>query len=260
VTPEPRDIFELFARHVRARPLDGFRLEVLPHLSRFTATTPGGEGFVGYARLPAGREEAVIAEQVAHFARAGQGFEWKVFALDQPADLRQRLEAHGFVAGPVEGFSVRPLRGDPLPVRLPAGHAIRPLTDEAGIRAFARVQEEVWERGFPGHLEALLQMLRDAPAATEFYGAYCGDWLVGGGKLDYLVGSPFAELHVGAVLPAFRGRGLYSALYHTRLNRAQAQGYGYLAVDAAPMSRPILAAKGFLPVCDTWPMQIPARG
>jgi GNAT superfamily N-acetyltransferase len=256
----PREVFELFVGHVRARPIDGFRLEVLPHLSRYTATTAGGEGFVGYARLPAGREDAVIAEQVAHFAGAGQGFEWKVFAFDEPADLRARLEAHGFVAGPVEGFSVRPLAGDPVPVRLPAGHAVRRLTDEAGVRDFARVQEEVWERAFPGYLESLLQTLHDAPGATEFYGAYCGERLVGGAKLDYLLGSPFAELHAGAVLPGFRGRGLYSALYHARLNRAQAQGYGYLAVDAAPMSRPILAAKGFILVCDTWPLQAPAPG
>lgn len=253
----PRAVFDLYVGHVRGRPIDGFRLEVLPHLSRYTATTAGGPGFVAYARLPAGGEDAVIAEQVAHFASAGQGFEWKVFALDWPADLRQRLEAHGFVAGPVEGFSVRPLSGDSRPVRLPAGHAVRLLTDEAGIRDFVQVQEGVWERAFPGYLESLLVTLREDPEGTEFYGAYCGDRPVGCGKLDYLVGSPFAELHAGAVLPAFRGRGLYSALYYTRLNRARAQGYGYLAVDAAPMSRPILVAKGFIPVCDTWPMQSP---
>jgi GNAT superfamily N-acetyltransferase len=260
VNRAPREIFDLFVGHVRSRPIDGFRLEVLPHLSRYTATTAGGEGFVGYAQLPAGQEDAVIAEQVAHFARARQGFEWKVFAFDQPADLRLRLEAHGFVAGPVEGFSVRPLAGDPVPVRLPAGHAIRALTDGAGIRDFVAVQETVWERTFPGYQEELLLTLRAAPAATEFYGVYCGERPVGCGKLDYLVGSPFAELHAGAVLPEFRRRGLYSALYHTRLNRAQARGCRFLAVDAAPMSRPILAAKGFLPICDTWPMQAPAPG
>jgi GNAT superfamily N-acetyltransferase len=255
----PREVFDLYIGHVRARPIEGFRLEILPHLSRYTATTPGGEGFVGYARLPPGREDKLIAEQIAHFASAGQGFEWKVFAFDEPADLRQRLEARGFVAGPAEGFSVRPLAGNPLPVRLPAGHAIRRLTDEAGIRDFVGVQETVWERASPGYLESLLQALHDTSEATEFYAAYIGDQPVGCGKLDYLVGSPFAELHAGAVLPGFRGRGLYSALYHERLNRALAQGYGYLAVDAAPMSRPILAAKGFVAVCDTWPMQAPAN-
>jgi GNAT superfamily N-acetyltransferase len=254
----PREVFDLYVGHVRARPIEGFRLEVLPHLSRYTATTPGGEGFVGYARLPPGRADELIAEQIAHFARAGQGFEWKVFAFDEPADLRRRLEARGFAAGPVEGFSVRPLAGVPDPVRLPAGHAIRRLTDEAGIRDFVRVQEAVWGRAFPGYLESLLATLQDAPGATEFYGAYSGDQPVGCGKLDCLVGSPFAELHAGAVLAGFRGRGLYSALYHARLHRALAQGYAYLAVDAAPMSRPILAAKGFIPVCDTWPMQAPA--
>jgi hypothetical protein len=37
---------------------------------------------------------------------------------------------------------------------------------------------------------------------------------------------------------------------------ARARGYEFVAVDAAPMSRPILMRQGFTPVCFTYPMRL----
>lgn len=67
-------------------------------------------------------------------------------------------------------------------------------------------------------------------------------------------GEPEALLHGGAVLPAFRGRGIYSRLFEARMMDALARGLKWVAVDAAPMSRPILEAKGFERLDSTWPM------
>jgi GNAT superfamily N-acetyltransferase len=78
--------------------------------------------------------------------------------------------------------------------------------------------------------------------------------------VDLAPGSSFADLHGGCVLPDARGRGLYTRLLEARASIACARGYGWLAVDAAPMSRPILERKGFAPVCPTWPMERPAPG
>jgi len=46
----------------------------------------------------------------------------------------------------------------------------------------------------------------------------------------------------------------YSMLLHERCLEAQERGYEYLAVDAAPMSRPILERKGFEFICWTYPL------
>src|SRR6201995_709928 len=65
----------------------------------------GHRGFVGYRDL-AGRSgaelDALIERTCAHFDARGEAFEWKWHAHDQPADLADRLLAHGFVAEDLE--------------------------------------------------------------------------------------------------------------------------------------------------------------
>ena len=82
-----------------------------------------------------------------------------------------------------------------------------------------------------------------------------GDRVVGSGWIDFSPGSPFAQMHGGAVLEPYRGRGVYSRLFERRLEEAKARGVPWIAVDAAPMSRPILEKKGFRFVCHTYPMR-----
>ena len=53
----------------------------------------------------------------------------------------------------------------------------------------------------------------------------------------------------------FRGRGIYSRLFEARVAEARSRGVPYIAVDAAPMSRPILERFGFRFVCNTYPMR-----
>jgi len=79
--------------------------------------------------------------------------------------------------------------------------------------------------------------------------------LVGSGWIDFHGGSRFAQLCGGAVREDHRGRGIYSRLFQRRLLEAKARGVPFIAVDAAPMSRPILERKGFRFVCHTYPMR-----
>ena len=45
--------------------------------------------------------------QIAYFRTVNSGFEWKYYAHDQPADLPQRLLAHGFTTeGELEAIMV----------------------------------------------------------------------------------------------------------------------------------------------------------
>jgi GNAT superfamily N-acetyltransferase len=49
-------------------------------------------------------------------------------------------------------------------------------------------------------------------------------------------------------LPAYRGRGLYTALLAARVQEARRLGASYATVDAGPMSLPILRRLGFQPL------------
>jgi GNAT superfamily N-acetyltransferase len=50
----------------------------------------------------------------------------------------------------------------------------------------------------------------------------------------------------GAVLPAFRGRGVYRALVRRRWDHAIARGTPLLVVQAGAMSAPVLDGLGFV--------------
>ena len=104
----------------------------------------------------------------------------------------------------------------------------------------------------------LARSLADALPTTSHYLAYAHNTLVGTGWIDFPPGSNFAELHGGAVLGDQRSRGFYSALFDARAAEAQQRGYAYLAVDAAPLSRPILLRRGFQFICETAPWRHPA--
>lgn len=251
----PQEIFRHYAAEQRARNIDGYLREDLGHLVRHTATRPGLEGWVFFAELPAGREDAIIDEQIRHFEAAGQAFEWKVYDFDAPADLRARLEARGFVAGPVEAFLVHPVAPVADDDGLPAGVEIRRVTDAAGVDDLVAVQEQVWDEvpeSFRG--EMLLQICAGSHDRAVFC-AYIEGKPVASAWVIYPPGADFADLHGGAVLREHRGCGIYSALLNERLADAHERGCRFLAVDAAPMSRPILLRKGFQLVCETWPMR-----
>jgi N-acetylglutamate synthase-like GNAT family acetyltransferase len=118
------------------------------------------------------------------------------------------------------------------------------------LEPLTQFQESIWQRSFPWLPEHMRQLWSN----TSFYVArHMGD-LIGLGWIEYPHGSRFAELHGGSVLPAFRGRGIYSQLLELRMLEARERGVSSVTVDAAPMSRPILEAKGFQWMDSTWPM------
>ena len=125
------------------------------------------------------------------------------------------------------------------------------VTGPAGIRDVTSVQAKVWSEEL-GWLESSLYALLGRSA---IFCAYDGEKPVATGWIEFPTGSDFAELHGGAVLSEYRGRSIYSALFDLRVEEAKRRGVDFLAVDAAPMSRPILLRKGFFHVCDTIPFR-----
>lgn len=264
------DINALRARYRaerRLQELPGFEREDLGVVVRYTPLKADTRGFVCFTDIPGDDPAAEIGRQLDHFAARGTGFEWKVYGSDNPPGLRQALRQRGFREGDREALMVRsvlePLRtgGERDDVIVADGTddemVVKRLEDPAGLVAFVRLQIAVWEHKVPswllGHLESEWEQ------GTAFFGAYHGDDLVGSGWIEYPPGSQFAEIHGGAMLPGFRGRGVYSRLLASRIDDARERGVRWLAVDAAPMSRPILEAKGFTRLVDTWPMTWDAR-
>jgi GNAT superfamily N-acetyltransferase len=222
----------------------------VPGLTRLTPTQPDLEGVVMFTALPEAETDAAIAGQIAYFDSIGRPFEWKVYDFDQPADLAARLERHGFTSGDREAFMVYGTESHRSRNANPALRIERITTTE-GIRDIIAVQARVWHET-PSWLEASLARSFDHCA---IYCAYCGTTPVGAGWIDLGRGSDFAELHGGSVVPELRGRGIYSALFDIRVEEARRRGFHYIAVDAAPMSRPILIRKGFIYICETLPFR-----
>src|ERR1700682_2849502 len=98
---------------------EGEVLEALPHISRIRSAD-GSRHMISFSALSNEAADAVIAEQVAHHRALGTEVEWKVYEHDRPADLRERLERHGFEIGPCETVLVLDLRDRPDWIKEPA--------------------------------------------------------------------------------------------------------------------------------------------
>lgn len=252
---DPAAIFQRYRHDRRQQPIEGFDLEVLPYLSRYTARTPGAQGFVAFADLPPGRAAEIVDEQIRHFAALGQRFEWKLHEFDRPATLGALLAARGFAAAEPEAFMVQSTAAWSRATRPPEDVRIEIVADEGGLRDIVAIQAALYPDTFDWLFRNYARVLRNAPERVALYCACSGGRPVATGWIDFPPGSEFAELHGGAVLPEHRGRGIFSALVDRRMRAAQARGYAFVAVDAAPMSRPILLRQGFTPICLTLPLR-----
>jgi GNAT superfamily N-acetyltransferase len=118
------------------------------------------------------------------------------------------------------------------------------------LKHIAEFQELIWGKSFTWLLDHLLSTWNQ----FAFFSAFHDRRLVGTGWIEYPERSQFAELHGSAVLPGYRGRGIYSQLFLVRMADALEKGLWWVTVDAAPMSRPILESKGFARLDTTYPM------
>jgi ribosomal protein S18 acetylase RimI-like enzyme len=215
-------------------------------------------GAVGAEAIGAGAvgADAVIAAQVDIFAGRGEEFEWKLYSYDKPADLADRLVAAGFVAEEPESLMIAEVAGvisQLSGAELPSGVRIERVTDEAGMRRMAQVEEAVFHRDDAELRASLLAQLTAMPQTVELVLAVAGDQPVCAARIEFLADTEFAGLWGGGTLPQWRRRGIYRALVRHRAELAAARGYAYLTVDASPDSRPILERVGFSCLAITTP-------
>lgn len=216
----------------------GGDLEASPRLSRCHAW-PGSPIFKGVwgARLAEAEVDAAIDETVAWFqARQAPFFFWWTGAGTEPADLGQRLVARGLGVfeerAPAMTAEIDRLKWDnPRPADL----RVAPVADEAGLLQWKRVFLESFNiPEFAGQawVEATLAIgLGRAPwhlllGTLDGEPACCGLLFCGAGVAG-LIGL--------GTRPAFRRRGLGSAMQLERLRIARAMGYRYAVLFASEL-------------------------
>ncbi|MCG5219979.1 GNAT family protein [Streptosporangium soli] len=230
----------------------GSRVERVGDVVRQTSPDDGWNGVL-WSDLDQDTADAAIAEQVRHFASAGQAFEWKLYTHDRPADLAARLRAAGFTPEPAETLMVARIRDLATDTRPPEGITLRPVDGPAEVDLMADVHEQAFGTDRSEIRRRLLAQLSGSPDTVTAVVAMAGDLPVCAARMELYPGTDFAGLWGGGTVPAWRGRGLYRALVSFRARTAAEHGFRYLQVDASAQSRPILLRLGFVPLSGTTP-------
>jgi len=215
-------------------------------------------GFVSYRSLDGVADvDALIARTVAFFAERGEPFEWKTHGHDQPADLPDRLRAHGFVAEELETVVIGEAAAFARDPQLPPGVTLREVCPGPDFVRIADLKSEVWDADWSWLADELTRQVAGSPddvtvLVAEAGGAAGGE-VVSAAWLVRSSGTEFAGLWGGSTRAQWRGRGIYRALVARRAQLAAERGVRYLQVDASSDSRPILERLGFLAVTTTTP-------
>lgn len=251
------ELLEAYDNQVRAAPIDrppaGWELSSDGPLMRISGAHRGYVSYRDLAGLTGAELDALIERTCAYFDARGEAFEWKWHAHDQPADLADRLLAHGFVPEELEtvliGSATELTEAPPLP----SGIRIVEVTAEADLRRIGVLNSEVWDTDLSWLAEELIARRRTDPDEVSVFAAEAAGQYVSAAWVSFNPGTEFAGLWGGATLPAWRGRGSYRALIAVRAKLAVERGFRYLQVDASPDSEPILRRLGFVAITRTQP-------
>lgn len=206
------------------------------------------DGFISYTQLTGETTDAAIDAQLHAFGAAGVNFEWKVYDYDQPDDLAERLAARGFAIEEPETILVLPLSAAPATLLTPPAQPVRRLTDPDELDSALQVQRALWQQSYAGLAGFLRDVMIMQPDEVAVYVAAIDGVVVASAWMFQRAGSAFASLWGGATLPAYRARGIYTALVAARVQEATRRGAAFVSVDAGPNSLPILTRLGFLPI------------
>lgn len=228
--------------------------EARQHVVRYTRPAPGAN-FILFSDLAGADVDAVIEQELAYFSSLGQPFEWKVYSHDQPADLKERLEAHGFVSDEPEAIMLLDLQQAPQTLFAPVSADIRSIHQRQELGDVILVLEEVWGHSFDWVWDRLGAHL-EIPGYLNVYVAYVDGIPASAAWIYFHAGSQFASLWGGSTRQAYRQQGLYSALLAARAQSARRSGVRFLTVDASPMSAPILAKHGFFQIATAWACEV----
>ncbi|WP_420642196.1 GNAT family N-acetyltransferase [Candidatus Leptofilum sp.] len=228
--------------------------EVADGVVRSISKNPSRLSFIIYSQLTTETADAAIQAQLDYFqASGGYGFEWKTYAHDTPADLPQRLLAHGLEADEEEALLVMDLHNCPAIFLQPVTADVRRATTRAQFEQIAQLQTAVWGGDYGWLVTQLEDDVAQQPDYWSIYIAYVNSEPACAAWVSFPQGSQFAGLWGGSTLKKYRKMGLYTAVVAIRAQEALQRGYRFLMVDASDMSRPILEKRGFQFLTHTTP-------
>lgn len=233
-------------------------LEVTRHGPLRLVTFRGGRGFVTYRDLggaDGGSVRRMVADVVAHY-RAIPGItriEWKARGHDHAPELHEALLENGFLAQETESIMVGEARSLLTDVPLPAGVSLRQVSEEHEVRALSAMQDETFGDPVSDEMANALLVRLALQDGMQLWVAEAGGQFVGAGRIEPVAGTDFAGIWAGAVLPRWRGRGIYRALTSARARSALEMGKSLVNSDSSALSRPILERSGLVAVSTTTP-------
>ena len=209
----------------------------------------GTQYWVSYSHHSPDEIDAVIEHEIETLKSLSPRYtsmEWKVYDHDQPANLIERLAAHGFEIDEREAFLVLDVKHAPEDLLAPVSLDVRRATDAQGVRDYFAVSSHVFDVDFAAWADELERLVTAGDPSVSVYVAYEDYQPVSAARISYDRTKPFAGLWGGATHEAHRGKGYYKALVAARLQEAMQRGVRFLFIDASPMSRPILERRGFI--------------
>jgi hypothetical protein len=175
-------------------------------------------------------------------AKGRTGCTWEIGSHATPADLVERLLAHGLVDDEPTPLAVGMVLTEP-PAQAAPGIEVRPALSAPERLAAARIAAVAFGGQIPTEAPPA-----DADPDNVVYLAYVDGEPVARGSAAF--SKHGVSLFGGSTLPEARGKGAYRALVAARWQDAVARGTPVLITQASPMSRPILRQLGFREVCE----------
>ncbi|MEM7734377.1 MAG: GNAT family N-acetyltransferase [Deinococcota bacterium] len=192
--------------------------------------------------------EALIEEVITRTQDAGKAsILWWLRSLDEPANMADLLQAHGFVLEESSHILARDVATDALD----APHSAVKVSDIVMLEQSYTILHEVFGRPLPSQeeLEEDLATLLGQPTKDSRWLIYIQGKAVATAMLEHpdrVVHDRVAHLGGAATLPAYRSQGAYRSLVTARLNEAVKQGQEIAVVRATVgTSEPILKKLGF---------------
>lgn len=225
------------------------------------------QAFLSRVRTTAAGLDATIEEArtILH-AHGYTACGWYVGPSCRPEGLVDRLKERGFA--PATRMPFEPVFTSMVLTDAPTTSAVSPGIEARRVRSFdefvtaVRVvfaaagesEDEVasWVKAAPAFWES------PNGVAQMTHIGFADGQIAGVGFVNY--GNSAILLGGAAVLPDFRGRGVYRALLASRWRDAVETGKPALVIQAGAMSRPILERCGFQTVCQVDVLLDPALG
>jgi GNAT superfamily N-acetyltransferase len=166
---------------------------------------------------------------------------WTVGPRYSPADVGRVLLDMGASVGRTVDICGCPLGRVLLDVALAEGATARPVRTRDDVAEFERTSALAWEIPPPSKDDI------DRTFASLTQGYFIGCWKsTPAGAGGYGLAGEVARFWGTAVIPEFRGRGVYRALVHARMTEAKSRGATFALVHAMEhTSSPILQRLGF---------------